>query len=624
MNVKNKLVFTSILFLFSISSHALMYAKVLKVRGTVTKLLPGAIRANTVKVGDRLPEDTSIVTGSKSFVRISFENKSTVSLGPSSKLVVASVKANSPSVISLLKGQIRSKVEKDKSKNINKLFIKTKTAALGVRGTDFQTVFNPQNNVTSLLTYEGKVAMVKVDKKTEALRYEKAREEKEVSREKGQGPKLESKKQYKKELLEDSPEHLEKALSTEKVVEVQKGQFSGVSQTLTRASEPVKISPVQFTVLYKNTGLREKGELKAKVVSLSEKDKSKTIAQADQTAPPEGYYDEQSGKYAPKSGGLLDLSSGLYIPPAKDAPFDPKNKVYVPTKEGRIDVVTGEYVAPKGLKLDPVAGFLPMVEGDDKLLAMSEGLNESSAMELWKPKKNEEELHMLSLLSLREAISHQAIKLTYFGFEYELTNSGSSNSSNFQNREGGQKGMFLDYYHKSDGTWQLTNELGFRKVDINKDQSGFSQDSRTLVTMGIGLRRYLTSRYLVVSKLSLEQEFFYSVDDSQGFDENKYKRITLFKWRNYITGEIVKWNRFALTGLAGLLLIPEKESGDFTTDMTFGLNLEFGIRYWSSRMSHFDFNIASENYEQDIESDNLNSTQKHATNGLKLSYTRLF
>ena len=64
-------------------------AKVLKIRGAVTKLLPGATQATLVQEGDDLLEDTSIVTGEKSFIKIKFIDKSELNMGPESKIVIA-------------------------------------------------------------------------------------------------------------------------------------------------------------------------------------------------------------------------------------------------------------------------------------------------------------------------------------------------------------------------------------------------------------------------------------------------------------------------------------------------------------------------------------------------------
>ena len=68
-------------------------------------------------------------------------------------------------MISLLKGKLRTKVIPnllDPKTRKSKLFIKTKTAAMGVRGTDFTSIYNPSLENTSVITFEGDVRLPKL------------------------------------------------------------------------------------------------------------------------------------------------------------------------------------------------------------------------------------------------------------------------------------------------------------------------------------------------------------------------------------------------------------------------------------------------------------------------------
>src|SRR5690606_13003721 len=67
-----------------------------------------------------------------------------------------------PGLVSLLKGKMRSQIVPDNTNN-DKYIIRTRTAAMGVRGTDFQSTFNPENRATSLVTFKGQVAMARLD-----------------------------------------------------------------------------------------------------------------------------------------------------------------------------------------------------------------------------------------------------------------------------------------------------------------------------------------------------------------------------------------------------------------------------------------------------------------------------
>ena len=80
-------------------------------------------------------------------------------------MVINKYPKDEPGLISLVNGKIRSQVSKDvlaRAKDggdDTKLYIRTKSAAMGIRGTDLQVVFNPENNMTSLVTFEGEVVM---------------------------------------------------------------------------------------------------------------------------------------------------------------------------------------------------------------------------------------------------------------------------------------------------------------------------------------------------------------------------------------------------------------------------------------------------------------------------------
>ncbi len=229
-------------------------AEVVKIRGEITQLSPGARMARKVELGDKFIEDTSIVTGQKSFIKIKFIDNSELNVGPESKIVITEMKTDSVGIISLLKGRIRTEVQKSAlGPSANKFFIKTRTAAIGVRGTEFQTIYNPENKMTSLLTYKGEVAMAKVDEKTYAKLEEKP--SKEVVRDEVTKD-LKIIEKPVKEL--DEVAELNKVLKDKAAVLVPSGQNSFASDTLKKTSLPVKISPVQLEALYKNEDFNEK------------------------------------------------------------------------------------------------------------------------------------------------------------------------------------------------------------------------------------------------------------------------------------------------------------------------------------------------------------------------------
>lgn len=344
---------------FSLLAKGNNAAKAIIVKGTVNALVDG--QSQIVKRGDWLPEGAEILTEAKSFTKLLFIDKSTMNVGPNSQMKIESFPKEEAGIINLVKGQVRSKVTKNymdiKDKDKSKLFIKTKTAAMGVRGTDFQVSFNPINEATSLVTFEGAVAMAKLEGLAQQVG----------------GPPQRA---------------LESVVSGKAAVVVRRGQYSGANPQMKRATLPVKISPVQLESLQKNEtpGMAAEAEAGGGQAEVKPKKKFRSVvppgvdskAVANNTSsvdkvmadtvgqgtvqavekevvaevagtdagapPPEGAVDLATGAVAPTAGGFVDLGTAQYIPPPKGSTFDANAGVFVPPPEvGGVDPATGDY-----------------------------------------------------------------------------------------------------------------------------------------------------------------------------------------------------------------------------------------------------------------------------------------
>jgi hypothetical protein len=274
-----------------------------------------------------------------------------MSLGPDSQMVIDQFPENDPGVITLVKGQLRSQVSKENAPaganaNKSKLFIKTKTAAMGIRGTDLQTNFNPENGNTATVTFEGQVAATKMNDNRFF-----------------------------------SPQALEKMIIASGILTAP-GSAIMANPNQDRMSEPVKINPGQLSALRdatdkplvesdkasltKDIANQAKGigsisppgiplsattndsqaidaamtsEIGANVVATATAEVS---TNASQFAPPEGFYDAKTGSFAPPAGGFVDLNTGLYIPPPPGSAFDANTGVFIPPANFAFDPKTGE------------------------------------------------------------------------------------------------------------------------------------------------------------------------------------------------------------------------------------------------------------------------------------------
>ena len=325
------------------SAKAAIIGKVSKLRGKVSVLLPHSVSAVSVSIGDSLKEDSSILTGKNSFILIKLIDKSTVSLGPNSKIILVRAPQKTAGVLSLLKGQVRSKIISNEKKNNrkNKFFVRTKSAAMGVRGTEFHAIYNPKADATTLLTYTGKVTLVKTKDSSKRVK-----------------PLI---KKNDHEIIDQKINEMHKSLDAKEAVEVKNGQYSGTSEAMAKTSQAIKISPVQLTVLYKNEEMEEK--IKKRDIAPPEDqaiefEKDELLPQADQKPPIEGFLDKETGNFAQRAGGFVDPATGIYVEPEREAKIDDETKLYEGKKIGKIDLTTGQYKPPKGIELDPQKGFV--------------------------------------------------------------------------------------------------------------------------------------------------------------------------------------------------------------------------------------------------------------------------
>ena len=323
-------------------------AKAIIVKGKVVAQVGD--KEASIKRGQWLPEGAVVKTEKGSFAKLLFVDKSSINVGPASEMKIESFPKEKAGIISLVKGKIRSKVSKNymkiKDKDQSKLFIKTKTAAMGVRGTDFQVSYNPENTATSLVTFEGRVAMARIEDGARPM------------------PQRE----------------LEMQVSSEAAVMVTRGQFSGASEKAPSVSPPTKISPVQLETMEKNevpgvssaaegsaNGVvqapKEQGPKKkyrnivppgvdAKDVANDASSVESAVAEVageqavavveESTSPEESSASESEG--APRAGGYIDIETAQYVEPSADAVFDANTGVYTDSAEkGYVDPETGNY-----------------------------------------------------------------------------------------------------------------------------------------------------------------------------------------------------------------------------------------------------------------------------------------
>lgn len=607
------------LFYCSALLSAVPVAEVIKMRGTATKLVPGALEASKVELNDKLTEDTSILTGPKSFLKIRFIDKSEVSVGPESKIVISQMPSEQPGIIALLKGRIRAEVEKEtKPKNENKFFVRTRTAALGIRGTDFQTIYNPDNRMTSLLTFKGSVAMARVDETThKRLENQQALESKTVVERDAVTQNPEVKQIPEKKLSEQ--EELKKVLSQSQTVVVPPGQNAFASTALKKSSLPVKISPVQLNALYKNTDFEEKSVVNLKSANTQEPVKLE-VSQAPQQAPAEGLYNAQTGDFAPKAGGFIDLNTGLYVAPGADAVLDSDKGIYKSSSTGDVDVETGDYFAPKGLVLDAKKGFVlaENTETKPELLALREDLNKSIARDVVVGDP-EGELK-LALKNINEKFIRDRLTFIISNGEEKLKiNEDHTSLPHYDYQADDAMRFSLLWNMASLNRFSPYFGLSFQHVDYSHLNSAFiSQDSKALFTMLGGVKYALTREINLKGQFNLNQNHFFAPASSTTFI---LKRIVTSRLALGAEGEFFERKNFSLFTEAQFSVGLRKRFADIIVSSGKGLFFKLMPQYAFSEKRKLGIGIFTSVDELRVTNQYGGNDQKRRNSGLELNYS---
>ncbi|EQC47557.1 FecR domain-containing protein [Bacteriovorax sp. Seq25_V] len=334
-----KIIYVLIVLIFNLELFAQeVQGQIVLLRGQVT------VSGSHASKNQKINEGAIVETGIRSFTKIKFSNGSSVVVGANSKIVLSQLSEEKPRVLNLLKGKIRADVEKAQSPNDYTMFIKTKTASIGVRGTRFLLTHNSENLVSSVLTFEGEVHEFKYS-------------DKEI---------LESVRIGDNENI-NMTDTLSEDFKNNDIQVIRRGQYAGSFPGRATATKPVRISLKQFLLLEQNDKLNFDKQASKRVVITEE-----LIAEVEKDLVP------SEGSTQGRDGGALDIDTGIYISPPENAVFDRETRLYeMPSYFGSIDEVTGEYLPPEGLSLHPTDGFIVsnLKKGASLLLELQSKLN---------------------------------------------------------------------------------------------------------------------------------------------------------------------------------------------------------------------------------------------------------
>lgn len=159
--------FFFLIFLLTAFVFANGYGIATLVKGSV-QVLTSDGKNKILKRGDKVFETDTIVTASKSVVRVVMIDTNIIDVYPNSKLfikqyVYSPQEDNKNVRLEVAAGQIKSTVKQKYDNEKNKYNVKTPAIVAGVRGTIFTTEHEIQTGTSRVFTHEGNVLVGRID-----------------------------------------------------------------------------------------------------------------------------------------------------------------------------------------------------------------------------------------------------------------------------------------------------------------------------------------------------------------------------------------------------------------------------------------------------------------------------
>ena len=331
--------------LLTITISLLVFAETDTKKVAVVKMLRGQVQVigldgveKKLAKGDWVNEGSIIKTQERSFCKITFIDKSSMNIGPKSEMKIEKFSKSEAGVINVISGKIRSKVTKDylkMDKDKSKVFVKTKSAVMGVRGTEYMFATNAKTGATTAVLFEGEVVFNRLEAGVDNS-------------------------------------DLEAIVSNGR--KIKPGQYSVVSNTYERPTVPAKMNKLQFKALNNNTSLDlsttttttkvtksvvppglsggivsgNADGLNQNLPTASLRGEGGKKINSEQFEKSKGYVDGVDIR--PADGTIVHIESGTIISPGSDSKYDKNTGEWVSSSIGSVDKVGG-YVPPEGFTM---------------------------------------------------------------------------------------------------------------------------------------------------------------------------------------------------------------------------------------------------------------------------------
>ncbi len=511
-----------------------------------------------------------VITSNNSYARIVNDRGDILILAPESKMTVELTNDRYGDFFSLHDGLLRiiaKKQRKVADNHYDRIYVRTNSAIFGVEDGDALLSYNLFNNVSGLISFRGESRLKRIDRSAKfsagrRLTYRRSVRERKLN--------------YK--FMNDDSVRTHTTLINEllfgnrlkDVSLVERGQYSATFHDARPVSIPVKINPIQFTLLYRNTYVDmtryDQGGDDETATVASYPLKGEIIAPKDQEALYRGQYSEAQKKYAPKAGGLVDIRTGIYIPPEDSAIFNEVYKVYVPKEIGRINAANGNFIPPKNLRIDPNRGFV-VVNNTHESLENSQKLNNLLKSNLLLASfKNAQRNKMTTA----ERFSANIIGLSLVDQSY--THSYNNADYSFSKR-----GLEFDIILIGNGSFRPFAK--FRLLNENFELTSLSNEVERFYQMNLGLDFHFGGAFYASTQIAIDEEPIVLTAD------NRITSATLTNFIGEVGFRLIDLKRFTLFIHGGLKYNMTNEDDQYNIES--GVGFYFGAKadYWLNRRS---------------------------------------
>jgi hypothetical protein len=144
-----------------------MYGLFMVVKGTV-QVQSGAGAPADVKVGSKIFEGDTVISGADSRAKIVMSDRNTINISPDTKLQIEKYANDAASgqktvQLNLVEGKVRNNVEQTYDGAKSTFQIKSPTAVAGVRGTQFLASYSSATQITSIVAFKGAVTLASIN-----------------------------------------------------------------------------------------------------------------------------------------------------------------------------------------------------------------------------------------------------------------------------------------------------------------------------------------------------------------------------------------------------------------------------------------------------------------------------